>query len=160
MNRKGHVGSMAPTSLPAVSYLSFQGVSCQRQQRDQVSRTSSNSLRVEQELFLHPEKKPQQPRISPWSKRFSQWSCGHCWQCTSPDSTAGEDLASCLSQEFVALRADKSLCWHLQMGTVFPRSAGLLWPASTFLSYLPNHQAPFLGIFSSRLLKLRRLAFQ
>lgn len=83
MNRKGHVGSMAPTSLPAVSYLSFQGVSCQRQQRDQVSRTSSNSLRVEQELFLHPEKKPQQPRISPWSKRFSQWSCGHCWQCTS-----------------------------------------------------------------------------
>lgn len=98
MNRKGRVGSMAPTSLPAVSYLSFQGVSCQRQQRDQVSRTSSNSLRVEQELFLHPEKKPQQPYISPWSRRFSQWSCGHCWQCTSPDSAAGEDLASCLSR--------------------------------------------------------------
>lgn len=70
MNRKGRVGSMAPTSLPAVSYLSFQGVSCQRQQRDQVSRTSSNSLRVEHKLFLHPEKKPQQPHISPEAGDF------------------------------------------------------------------------------------------
>lgn len=97
MNRKGRVGSMAPTSPPAVSYLSFQGALCQRQQRDQVSRTGSDSSGSVLRLFLHPEIKPQQSHVSTSSWRFSHRSCGHCWQCPSPDSAAGEDLASCLS---------------------------------------------------------------
>lgn len=162
-------GSVTPTSLLLVSYLSFQTVlcwCCQRQQRVQVSRTGPNSPRIEQELYLHPEKKClNSPRFLPgaWDFPTGLLQAAPSGMQLS-NSLAEEDLTFCLacrnSLDPGLPRSDKFLRWHLLTESIFPRSAGLLWPASMFLSYLQNDQALFLGIFSSRLLKLSQLAFQ
>lgn len=88
----------------------------------------------------------------------------HHGEYISPNRRAGEDPTSRLAHRNLLdpglHQSDMSLSWHLLTESIFPRSVGLLWPASMFLSYFQNDQALFLGIFSSRLLKLSRLAFQ
>lgn len=168
MERALYAGSMTPTSLLLGSYLSFQSIlccCCQRQQRVQVSRTGPNSPRIQPELFLRQEKTLTLPGFHLEHEIFPTGFL----QATPlgmplSDSLAGGDLASCLAHRNLLdpglPRSDKSLRWHLLMESIFPRSVGLLWPPSMFLSYLQDDRALFLGIFSSRLLKLSGLAFQ